>query len=483
MSEKYTKQYINGKWVEGKSEKTVDNYNPYTGQLINSIQSANPEDLDEAFSAAAKAQVKWQNTMPAEKQQHFKNLIDVMEKRKEEIIDWLIKEAGSTKLKAKVELEIAMSVIQESTSFPTRMPGKIFPSNIPGKENRVYRLPKGVIGVIGPWNFPIQLSMRSIAPALATGNAVVVKPSSDTPVTAGLLLADLFDEAGFPPGLLNVIVGRGSEIGDDFLTHPVPSVISFTGSTEVGRHIGELAGKNLKEVSLELGGNNAMIVLEDADIEKAVEAAVFGNYLHQGQICMAVNRVIVLENIYEEFASAMEQKVKTLQAGDPNDENTIIGPVINEGQRDSILKDVEESVEQGAKKLVEGEVDSNLIHPILLRDVTNEMPIAKNEIFGPVATLLKAGNEEEAIKIANNSPNGLSGSIFTRDLQHGVDVAMQIETGMIHINDQPVNDEPHVVFGGEKASGVGRFNGEWVIDKFTTDKWISVQHEYRQFPF
>lgn len=483
MNEKYTKQYINGEWTTGKSEKKVENYNPYTGELINTIQSANSEDLDRAFTSAGEAQKKWQNTLPSEKQQYFRNLVQVIENRKDDIIDWLIKEAGSTKLKAQVEIDIATSVIQESISFPTRMPGKILPSNTPGKENRVYRQPKGVIGVIGPWNFPIQLSMRSIAPALATGNAVVVKPSSDTPVTAGLLLADLFEEAGFPPGLMNVVVGRGSEIGDDFLTHPGSSIISFTGSTEVGRHIGELAGRNLKEVSLELGGNNAMLVLEDADIEKAVDAAVFGNYLHQGQICMAVNRVIIQENIYEEFASAMEEKVKTLKAGDPNDENTIIGPVINEGQRDGILKDIEESVSQGAIKLVDGKVEGNLIHPILLRDVTNDMPIAKNEIFGPVATLLKAKDEEEAIKIANDSPNGLSGSVFTRDLQHGVDVAMQIETGMIHINDQSVNDEPHVVFGGEKASGVGRFNGEWVIDKFTTDKWISVQHQYREFPF
>ncbi|SEA87400.1 aldehyde dehydrogenase (NAD+) [Thalassobacillus cyri] len=481
--EQFTKQYINGEWVQGSSDKKVENINPYTEEVIGVIPSANAEDLDKAYKGAKQAQKEWEKLLPAEKQAYFEKLVQVMDKRKEEIIDWLVKESGSTKIKSEIEFQVAKAIVKESVSFPTRMTGTLLPSNTPGKENRVYRKAKGVVGVIGPWNFPFHLALRSIAPAIATGNTVVVKPASDAPVTAGLLIADLFEEAGFPAGVLNVAVGRGSEIGDDFLTHPIPKVFSFTGSTEVGSHIGELAGKNIKETTLELGGNNAMIVLEDADIDKAVEAAAFGKYLHQGQICMAINRVIVHEQVHDQFVEAFKKKVEGLKAGDPSEDDTVVGPLINRDQVERIQKDIEESLQQGATKLIDGDVKGNMMDPIVLTDVTNEMPIAKNEIFGPVMPIIQVKDEEQAIRFANGTPYGLSGSVFTEDRHRGALVADQIETGMIHINDQSVNDEAHVAFGGEKDSGVGRFNGQWAIDKFTTEKWISVQNEYREFPF
>ncbi|MFG6120557.1 aldehyde dehydrogenase family protein [Thalassobacillus sp. B23F22_16] len=481
--ENFTKQYINGEWIEGSSEKKVENINPYTEEVIGVIPSANAADLDKAYKGAKQAQKEWEKLLPAEKQAYFEKLVQVMDNRKEEIIDWLIKESGSTRIKSEIEFQAARGIVKESVSFPTRMTGTILPSNTPGKENRVYRKPKGVVGVIGPWNFPFHLALRSIAPAIATGNSVVVKPASDAPVTAGLLIADLFEEAGFPAGVLNVVVGRGSEIGDDFLTHPIPKVFSFTGSTEVGSHIGELAGKHIKETTLELGGNNVMIVLEDADIDKAVEAAAFGKYLHQGQICMAINRVIVHEQVHDKFVKAFKEKVESLKAGDPFEEDTVIGPLINRDQVERIQKDMEESIQQGARKLVDGDVEGNLMDPIVLTDVTNDMPIASNEIFGPVMPIIQVKDEEQAVRMANGTPYGLSGSVFTEDRHRGVQIADQIETGMIHVNDQSVNDEAHVAFGGEKDSGVGRFNGQWAIDKFTTEKWISVQNEYRQFPF
>lgn len=255
----FTKQYINGQWKNGSSEKFVENINPYTEQSIASIPSANEDDLNEAYDAAVQAQESWMSVLPAQKHTYFDKLLHVVQERKDEIVDWLVKESGSTIVKAEVEYQAAVSIIRESASFPTRMSGTILPSNTPGKENRVYRSPKGVIGIIGPWNFPFHLALRSIAPAVATGNTVVVKPASDAPVTSGLLIADLFEEAGFPEGVINVVVGRGSEIGDAFVTHPAAKLISFTGSTEVGSHIGELAGKHIKDTALELGGNNAMI--------------------------------------------------------------------------------------------------------------------------------------------------------------------------------------------------------------------------------
>ena len=482
MIETFTKQYINGDWKLGSSEKIIENFNPYTEEKILTIQSANAKDLDEAFQAAKEAQPKWANMTIAEKQGYFQKLIDVMLAEKDMIIDWLIKESGSARLKAIIEFDSALGIVKESMSFPTRMIGSILPSIFPNKENRVYRIPKGVIGVIGPWNFPFHLTMRSVAPALATGNSVVIKPASDTPVTSGLIFGMLFEKAGFPKGLVNVVVGRGSEIGDEFVIHPIPKLISFTGSTEVGRRIGENAGKNLKDVALELGGDNGLIVLKDANIERAAKAAVFGKFLHQGQICMALNRIIVDKAVHDEFVNEFVKLVSQLKYGDPADESTFVGPVINKEQIERIQNDLKASLEQGAEVIYGGKIEGCLMQPTVLKNVKNDMPIVRNEIFGPVAAIIVAEDEEEAIEIANDSPYGLSGSIFTEDRHHGVELAMKIETGMIHINDQSVNDEAHVPFGGEKDSGVGRFNGEWAIEKFTTVKWIGVQSGYREYP-
>lgn len=482
MNSSYTKQYINGEWKVGSSEKTIKNSNPYTGEEIFTIRSADKSDLDVAYEAAYMAQPKWANSTVAEKQGMFQKLVEVMMEEKETIIDWLIKESGSTYMKAMIEFDSALGVVKESMTFPTRMTGYILPSVFPNKENRIYRLPKGVVAVIGPWNFPFHLTMRSVAPALATGNSVVIKPASDTPVTSGLIFGTLFERAGFPKGLVNVLVGKGSEIGDEFVLHPVPNLISFTGSTEVGKRIGERAGNYLKDVALELGGNNVMIVLKDANIEQAAKAAAFGKFLHQGQICMALNRILVAKEIYDEFIDSFVKIVSGLKYGDPADKATFVGPVINEEQAERLQGMVEKSIEQGAELIYGGKVEGCLMQPTILKNVSNDMEIAQKEIFGPIASILKFEDEKEAIEIANGSPYGLSGSIFTEDRHHGVELAMKIETGMIHINDQSVNDEAHVPFGGEKDSGVGRFNGEWAIEKFTTVKWIGVQSGYRDFP-
>ena len=482
LLQNFTRQFINGQWKEGTSSGIIQNHNPYSGEELLTIQAASKDDLDEAYIAAQQAQPIWEALPLGKKKQLFERLVKVLEEKREDIIQWLINESGSTLIKATIEFESSVTMVKESASLLTRITGQILPSYVTNKEHRVYRSAKGVIGVIGPWNFPFQLTMRSIAPAIAAGNSVVIKPASDTPVTSGLLFGEIFEQAGFPAGLVNVVVGRGSEIGDAFVEHPIPSLISFTGSTEVGKRIGELAGKNLKEVALELGGNNAMVVLKDANIEHAAKAAAFGTFLHQGQICMALNRIIVDQEVHDEFVKQFTEVVKNFQTGDPANPKTFIGPLINKQQVERIQKDIQDSVAQGATIQLNGTVDNTLMQPVILTNVTNDMPIANNEIFGPVAPIIKAKDEEEAIKIANDSPYGLSGSIFTENLHHGVEVAKQIKTGMIHINDHSVNAEPHVPFGGEKESGIGRFNGEWAIEKFTTVKWISVQNGYREYP-
>ncbi|SFB94959.1 aldehyde dehydrogenase (NAD+) [Bacillus sp. OV322] len=484
MNTDFTKIYINGEWRKGKSDKELIDSNPFTGEELLRIQAASKEELDEAYKSAAQAQVKWEKELPQAKRAVIEKAASIMEEQKETIIDWLIKEAGSTFIKASAEFQASVNILKEAATFPFRLEGKILPSQTPGKENRVYRKPLGVIGVISPWNFPLHLTIRSVGAALAIGNAVVVKPSTETPVTGGLIFASIFEAAGLPKGLLNIVAGKGSEIGDDMVTNPIPRLISFTGSTEVGRHIAELAGGSLKKAALELGGNNVFIVREDADIEKAAESAIFGKFYHQGQICMAINRIFVHRNISQEFTDAFKRITESLKYGNPEEKDTNVGPLINENQSKRIQEDIEKSISQGAKLVYGGNIEGNVLQPAILTDVTNDMPIAKNEIFGPVAAIITYDSEEEAVEMANAHPYGLSGAVHTSDIEKGTLLAHNIDTGMIHVNDQPVNDEAIMPFGGEKNSGLGRFNGEWVLEEFTTVKWLSVQHQPRSYdPF
>jgi len=341
------------------------------------------------------------------------------------------------------------------------------------------------VGIISPWNFPLHLSARSVAPALALGNTVVVKPASDTPITGGFLLARLFEEAGLPAGALSVVVGAGSEIGDAFVEHPVPSFVSFTGSTPVGRNIGSLAngGEHLKHVALELGGNAPFVVLADADLDAAVNAAVCGKFLHQGQICMAINRIIVEEPLVDAFTTRFVERVKNLPYGDPRKPETVVGPVINERQANGLKEKIAKAEEEGAKLLFGGEPQGNVIPPHVFGDVTADMEIAKEEIFGPLVGIQSARDAEHALELANGTEYGLSSAVFTGDLNRGLQFAQRLRAGMAHVNDMPVNDEANAPFGGEKNSGIGRFNGDWAIDEFTTEQWITVQASPREYPF
>ncbi|ANZ32035.1 hypothetical protein BCV53_00010 [Parageobacillus thermoglucosidasius] len=311
----------------------------------------------------------------------------------------------------------------------------------------------------------------------------MLKPHEHTPITGGTLIAKIFEEAGLPKGLLNVVITEIEEIGDGFIEHPIPKVISFTGSSKVGKHIGEVAGRHLKKVSLELGGNSALIVLDDADIDLAVSAAVFSRFTHQGQICMSANRIIVHEKVYDEFLTKYVRKVASLKCGDPRDPETIIGPLMNERQVQMIINLIETGIKEGATPILKGEVKGNIVEPVIFTDVTPDMTIAKEELFGPVVCIMKVENDQQAIEYANNSDFGLSGAIHTSNIERGAEMAKQIETGMIHINDGTINDEPIVAFGGEKNSGLGRLNGSWSLDAFTTVKWISIQHTPRKYPY
>jgi aldehyde dehydrogenase (NAD+) len=445
---------IAGRWRKGRSDKVNRDLNPYTGEVLVEIPQASRDDLDEAYAGAAKAQIAWADRLTGEQAEVMRRAAVVMEARREEIISWLIRESGSTRLKATLEWETGHAVMLEAASLPYLVEGRILPADVQGKESRVYRKPVGVVGVISPWNWPMQLTNRSLAPALAIGNAVMVKPASDTPVTGGLLLARIFEEAGLPPGVLSVVVG--SEIGDAFVQHPVPRVISFTGSTPVGWGIARLAAEAsvMKRVDLELGGNSPFIVLDDADLDHAAEAAVFGKFLHQGQICMITNRFIVDEAVYEPFLDRFAERVRGLRVGDPDQPDTVVGPIINHSQLEGLQERLKEAQGAGARQLTGGEPECLVLPPHVFADATNEMPLAREELFGPIAPLIRARTEEDALRIANDTEYGLSSCVFTQDLERGVRFAQRVQAGMTHVNDQPVNDLPFNPFGGEKNSSM-----------------------------
>ncbi|WP_144792273.1 aldehyde dehydrogenase family protein [Kocuria palustris] len=469
-------QCIGGAWRDGSSGRAREIINPYDDSVVATIVQADAADLDEACTAAEAAQAEWASRAPSERAAVLRRAAELLEQRREEIAEWLIRESGSTRIKAGIEISLAAGITTEAASFPSRVHGTIHPSNTPNREMRVYREPVGVVGVISPWNFPLHLSQRSVAPALAVGNAVVIKPASDTPITGGLLLARIFEEAGLPKGVLSVVVGSGSEIGDAFVTHRVPRLISFTGSTPVGQNVGRnaVSGDHLKKVSLELGGNAPLVVLDDADIPAAVEAAVTGSFLHSGQICMAVNRIIVQDEVHDEFVGRFVEAARGVAYGDPSDEATLVGPVVNDSQLEGLRAKIDGALKAGAEQAVGGQIQGRVVPPHVFTGVSAEMEIAREEIFGPLVGVLRARDEEHALELANDHEFGLSSAVFTQDLDRGVRFARRLKAGMSFVNEMTVQDEAHVAFGGERNSGLGRFNGEWAIEEFTTAHTVGV---------
>lgn len=476
-------QYIDGEWRPGSGSWDIIDFNPYNGDKLCSITVATVEEVDQAYRAAERHQRAWAATNPYARRQVFERAIRIVEDREEEITEAIIAELGGTRLKAAFELHLAKEFLREAVHLALSAEGRILPSPADGKENRVYREPVGVVGVISPFNFPFLLSLKSVAPALALGNAVVLKPHQNTPVCGGTLVAKVLEEAGLPGGLLNIVVTDIAEIGDALIEHPVPKVISFTGSDKVGRHVATVAAANFKQAVLELGGNSALVVLDDADVDYAVDAAVFSRYVHQGQVCMAANRVIVDRSLADEFTEKFVAKVRTLKVGDPNEPDTLIGPLINSSQAERVSAAVQQGIDAGATALLHGPTEGNLVYPSVLTDLPADSPLRHEETFGPVALIIPVDGEEEAVRVANDTPYGLSGAVHTGNIERGVAFARRVRTGMMHVNDSTISDEPIVPFGGEKHSGVGRLNGDHFVEAFTTTKWVSIQHGRSGFPF
>jgi aldehyde dehydrogenase (NAD+) len=474
---RYDGIYLDGEWRPGQSGKSLAFFNPWTEQVVGTLIGADRCDVDVAYAAAQTNQPVWASTLPGDRADVFLRAARLMEVRRAEIQSMLVRETGSTIAKAQLEWWAVHNSLREAATLPSRLEGRILFGDYPAKENRIYRRPVGVVAVISPWNWPMHLSMRSVAPALALGNAVVLKPSASTPVTGGLLIARLFEEAGLPPGVLNVVVGTSATIGDAMVTHSTPRVISFTGSPTVGRRVGRLAieAPQMKHALLELGGNAPMIVTEDVDIDQAVAIAVAGKFLHAGQMCIAVNRIIVAAEIHDRFVDAFVARCRVLPLSDPDDPATAFGPIINHEQLDRLLGLIAGATRDGARLRLGGDPTGLILPPQVFDRVRPDMAIAKTEIFGPVATILRADDDNHAVCIANATDFGLSSAVLCRDEGRAMAIAQRIEAGMTHINDSPAIDMPQMPFGGDKNSGVGRFGSRGVIETFTTEHWISVQ--------
>jgi benzaldehyde dehydrogenase (NAD) len=455
---------------------------PATGAEIGRVGIASPADIAAAATAAAAAQPAWAALPYTERAAILRRAGDIWKANAEEIEGWSIREGGKIVPAAQFETHVATEEVYEAATLPSRPYGELLPSESPHL-SWAERVPVGVVGVISPFNFPQILAIRSVAPALALGNAVVLKPDPRTAVCGGVVLARVFEEAGLPDGLLHVLPG-GPDTGEALITHPLIRVISFTGSTAVGRHIGALAGQHLKRIHLELGGNSALIVLDDADLDKAASAGAWGSFLHQGQICMTTGRHLVHEAVYDDYVSRLAAKADHLPVGNPATGQVALGPIIDERQRDKIHGLVTASVDAGARLAAGGTYEGLFYQPTVLADVEPAMPAYANEVFGPVAPVIRFSTADEAAKLAADTEYGLSLGILTGDVMRGLDLARRIPTGIVHINDQTVDDSPNTPFGGIFASGTGaRFGGTANIDAFTDTRWVTVRGEIAPYPF
>jgi len=455
---------------------------PATGAEIGRVGIASAADIAPAAAAAAAAQPAWAALPYTQRAAILRKAGEIWLANAAEIEDWSVREGGKIPPAAQFETHVATEEIFEAATLPGRPYGELLPTESPHL-SFAERVPVGVVGVIAPFNFPQILAIRSVAPALALGNAVVLKPDPRTAVCGGVVLARVLQEAGLPEGLLHVLPG-GPEVGEALVTDPLVPVISFTGSTAAGRRVGALGGQHLKRVHLELGGNSALIVLDDADVVKAASAGAWGSFLHQGQICMTTGRHLVQDAVYDEYVSALAGKADHLPVGNPATGQVALGPIIDERQRDKIHELVTGSVDAGARLAAGGTYEGLFYRPTVLADVAPAMPAYASEVFGPVAPVVRFSTLDEAAKLAGDSEYGLSLGILTRDVLRGLELARRIPTGIVHINDQTVDDAPNTPFGGVRASGTGaRFGGTANLEAFTDTRWITIRADIAPYPF
>ena len=472
---------FDGSWL-ASAAGTLTVREPATGDVLAETGLAGPQEVANAAKAAAAAQKAWAAMLPQARAAILNRAADLLEQNGQELIPWIMRESGSIEAKAGIEIEHGAQFLRHAASLATMPMGLVLPT-MDGRSSHARRLPHGVVGVISPYNFPLVLSVRAIAAALAVGNAVVHKPDPRTPISGGIIIARLFEEAGLPAGVLHVLPG-GADAGEAMCKDPNIAMISFTGSAAGGSKVGEVCGRHLKKVQLELGGKNVLIVLDDADVDVAASNCAWGAFLHQGQICMATGLVLAHESIAEALAEKIAAKARHLPVGDPASGRVALGPVISPNQVETIQHIVDDAVAKGARLLAGGKADGLFYPATVLAGITPEMLAFREELFGPVACIMSFAGDAEAVRIAQDNDYGLSAGILSASTSRAMAIGNQLRTGMLHINDQTVNGGPFAPFGGFGKSGNGtRIGGPADIEEFTQWQWVTVRDQAQPYPF
>ncbi|MBV6274098.1 aldehyde dehydrogenase [Alcaligenaceae bacterium CGII-47] len=476
---------INGERRKASNSATFERRNPLDGSVATSAPAATVQDALAAVEAASQAFVAWSATGPGIRRNLLNKAADALEAKGPAFIAAMAAETGSSAMWAGFNVQLAAGTLREAASLTTQLGGEIIPSDVPGNLAMGVRQPAGVVLGMAPWNAPIILGVRAIAAPLACGNTVVLKGSEMCPATHGLIIEALQD-AGFPPGVVNFITNAPSDaaaVVEAMIAHPAVRRVNFTGSTHVGRIIARVCAEHLKPVVLELGGKAPLVILDDADMDMAVNAAAFGAFANSGQICMSTERIIVDERIADEFVARLASKASSLPMGDPREGAVVLGSVVDMATVERCNAMIDDALAKGAQLLCGGKADSTLMPATLLDHVTPTMRIYNDETFGPVKGIVRVRGVEEAIACANDNAYGLSSAVIGGDLARAIQVANRLQTGICHVNGPTVHDEPQMPFGGVKASGIGRFGGKAGIEAFTDLRWITVQTTPRHYPF
>jgi len=475
---------IGGEWRPASAGRTYAQTFPFTGEQVGSAAAAGPDDATAAVEAAQAAFRTWSRSAPAERRAILLKAADLMGERAQAIAGLVTEETGGIFGWGMFNLQLAAAMLREAAAQAYWLTGEVIPSDVPGKLAMAIRQPAGVVAAIAPWNAPVILATRAVAAPIAYGNTVVLKASEICPRTHAAVVSVLQD-AGLPPGVINLITNDPSdapEVVETLIAHPATRRINFTGSTRVGRIVAETAGRHLKRVLLELGGKAPMVVLADADLDQAAAAASFGAFFHQGQICMSTERIVVERAVAGPLSERLAAKAAALTVGDPREPGTMIGPLINASAIERVSGLVTDAVRGGARALTGGEASGPCFAPTVLTGVTPQMRVYAEESFGPLLAVIEVDGAQEAVEVANDTSYGLSAAVFSRDVPAALELAQRIESGICHINDTTVHDEPQMPFGGVKASGWGRFGGRAALEEFTELRWISVQELPRGYP-
>ncbi len=475
---------IGGEWVEASGGGTFERADPLTGDTVTRAAAASRDDARRAVDAAAAAFPAWSKTPAGERRTLLNAAADTLMAAAPDIAAAMTEEVGGTFGWGMFNCDLASRMLREAAAQAYSVVGEVIPSDVPGLLAMGVRQPAGVVVGMAPWNAPVILGTRAVATPLAYGNTVVLKASEQCPRTHAAIVRALVD-AGLPDGTVNLIIHAGEdapEVVDELIAHPATRRVNFTGSSKVGRLVGIKCAEHFKRCLLELGGKAPMVVLPDADLEAAADAASFGAFMNSGQICMSTERIVADRAIATELGAKLAERAAKLTVGDPRDQTTMIGPVVDDAARERILELIEDARAKGAEVLSGGDADGNLITPTVLADVTPEMRIYEEESFGPVVTIVPVSGTEEAIETANDTEYGLSAAVFSEDLDQAMEVARRIESGICHINSSTVHDEPQMPFGGVKASGWGRFGGKAALEEFTELRWMTIQQGARHYP-